>query len=859
MHLAKQQRRKEREFVLTTPNHFAPLHLCARILCLLPLAVATVSAQWQSIGNVDSYVTANGNECVLRAGKAVVQIRVLAPDLVRVRCFPPTMHVAPDHLPPSSSWAVAKTDWVLTPIEFKDSPSSLVLTTAALRVVAAKKPLRITFTTLDGAVINADHPSKGMAWALPTAGAPKVGTEIRVWKSMPEDELYYGFGERSGAFMRKSTHMTNWNSDIPAYAADTDPLYQSIPFFYGLREGKSYGIFFDNTYRASFDMGKESRDQYSFGAENGELDYYFFYGPAPSTVLARFTELVGRMPLPPLWSLGYQQCRWSYPTETRVREIARGFRDRKIPCDVIYLDIDYMDGYRVFTWNSTAFPNPAGMITDLGKDGFKVAVIIDPGVKVDSAYTAYRTGLAGDHFLKYPDGKIFIGDVWPGRCAFPDFTSDVTRTWWGDQFKPLVEAGIKGWWNDMNEPSVFNTPTKTVVLEVVHNDAGQHTTHAKNHNIYGMQMTRATYDGVIRHNPGIRPFILTRASFAGGHQYAAAWTGDNVSSWEHLRMALSMCLNMSISGQPFVGSDIGGFIGYPSGELFTRWLQLGVFTPLMRAHSVINEKNKEPWEFGDSYTAANREAINLRYSLLPYVYSVMAEAAATGIPAMRPMMFAYPDDHRFSNEASQFMFGNDLIVAPILWEGAVRRDVQLPAGKWVSFWTHEVVEGGRQVSADAPLSTIPVFVRAGAVIPSQKPLQFVGQFPLDTLTLTVYPAPARHRSSSFYYEDDGVSFSYRSGKYLRRRIEHSRDSLRESIVLPAPEGSYGNPERSLILRLVGARVPLTRITLNGELLPQAASWTSTHIGWSQAVETGIIEVRIHDLHTPQRVDIEYEH
>jgi alpha-glucosidase len=849
-----------REIICRWCNNSRPLASVRRVasyLCLSLLVCGASHAQWQSIGNVDSYRMINGNELLLVSGKAVVQIQVLAQDLLRVRLIPPSMNATPDRLPVSHSWAVVKHDWPKVSTWLQNSAASLSLATSSLRVVIQKKPLRISFATGDGTVMSADHPSKGMAWASTTPG----NAEIRVWKSMPEDERYYGLGERSGEFMRRGSHVTNWNSDIPAYAADTDPLYQSLPFFYGIRNGKAYGIFFDNTYFSSFDMGKESRDQYSFGAENGELDYYFFSGPAPAEIITRFTELVGRMQLPPLWSLGYQQCRWSYPTESRVREIARGFRERQIPCDVIYLDIDYMDGYRVFTWNTANFPNPAGMISDLSRDGFKVAVIIDPGIKSDTAYAAFRSGLAGDHFLKYPDGRTYIGDVWPGHCAFPDFTSDAARTWWGDQFAPLVSAGIKGWWNDMNEPSVFNTATKTVDLSVLHDDQGNHTGHAKNHNIYGMQMTRATYDGAVRHNPDSRPFILTRASYAGGQRYAAAWTGDNVASWEHLRMALSMCLSMSISGQPFIGSDIGGFIGSPSGELFARWLQLGVFTPLMRAHSVINEKNKEPWEYGDAFTAINRETIALRYALLPYLYSIMAAASETGVPAMRPMVFAYPDDGRYAREAAQFMFGDDMLVAPILWEGATRRDVHLPAGTWVDYWSHEQFQGRKTVQVDAPLGRIPIFVRAGAIVPSQKVLQYVGQQPLDTLTFTVFSCPPEQRARFTYYEDDGTSFSYRSGGFLRRQIVHSRSVSTESITLRAGEGSYGNPERSVILRLVGVTTTPRQVVLNGKALVNATAWGagSPREGWSHAAQSGTIEIRIHDTRTPQQVEIEYEH
>ncbi len=442
--------------------------LCAACFTPILLFLAhPLQAQWRSAGNVDSYVTRGGNSLTMKSGGSTLEMRLLAEDLVFIRFSPPppSGYAAPA---PSPSWAVTKTSWPEIKAEITDTPDAVTFATGAIRVQVRKRPLRIAFLDTAGRVIAGDDPQKGMAWvqrprpdslrdARGTAGA-----EVRVWKSMPEDERYYGFGERAGAFERRGTHMTMWNSDIPAYTAGTDPLYQTIPFFLGKRGGKTYGIFFDNTYRSSFDMGKESRDQYSFGAEGGPLEYYFFAGPDPRTVIRRFTELVGRMPIPPRWSLGYQQSRWSYTPEARVRQIARGFRENRIPCDVLYLDIDYMDGYRVFTWNPTGFPDPRTLVRDLAADGFRTAVILDPGIKTDSTYAAYRSGLQGDVFLKYPDGRIFVGDVWPGRCAFPDFTSDGARRWWGDQLAALAETGIRGWWNDMNEPSVFNVPTKTV-------------------------------------------------------------------------------------------------------------------------------------------------------------------------------------------------------------------------------------------------------------------------------------------------------------------------------------------------------------------------------------------------------------
>ncbi|MGA9119363.1 MAG: glycoside hydrolase family 31 protein [Bacteroidota bacterium] len=776
----------------------------------------TALGQWHSMGDVDKLVSHGSDELTLLAGPALVQVQILSPSVVRVRMNPSGAFQS------DRSWAIVGSPETPPPVRYQESDSQYVLSTHRFSVALTKRPLRVRVYDSTGTMITQDDPAKGMSWS---------GNEIRVWKSMSIDEHFYGFGEKAGLLDRTQTACTMWNSDIPAYTADTDPLYQTIPFFLSFRKGRVYGSFMDNTYRSSFDMGKENRSAYSFGAEAGDLNYYIFVDENPKAIITTYTAMLGRMPLPPLWSLGYQQCRWSYATEKRVREIANGFRSRSIPCDVIYLDIDYMDGYRIFTFNKKNFPDPKRMIDDLGKDGFKIAVIVDPGIKVDSAYRAFQTGLAGDHFLRYPDGHLYTGKVWPGVCAFPDFTSDGARRWWGENFKPLVEVGIRGWWNDMNEPSVFDVPTKTIDLNVLHSNQGRKATHAEDHNIYGMQMTRATYDGIRQLLPDERPFVLTRASYAGGWRYSAAWTGDNVSTWEHLNFAASMCLNMGVSGQPFVGSDIGGFIGHPSGELFARWLELGVFTPLMRAHSVINEVNKEPWEYGDSFTAINRKTIELRYRFLPYIYTEMEAASRTGVPAMRPMILEFPKDGEFHGRYDEFMFGDNLLVAPVMVEGDRKKEITIPPGLWFDFWTGSPVQGPKLITVDAGLDRLPLFVRGGAAIPTRQVVQSTSQAPIDPLTFIVFPGASGKNVVSKYYEDDGHSFAFQEGAYLRRTILQVSDSAQTRITLAAVGGRYVPPRRQLKIEVHGIPAPPTGVLVNGKATPQKEKGQPGTSGW----------------------------
>ncbi len=798
------------------------------LICFILLS-SLACAQWHSVGKVDSLIL-QGNEIEIFAGKSVVELTILTDDLVRVRA------AKDGKFDMDKSVAVAETSWKRVDFKIDSSDDIVQIRTSRMITVVRKNPLRIVFEDTAGTILNEDDQANGMGWD---------GDKVRVWKKKPKDEQYFGLGEKTGTLYRTYRSFTMWNSDIPAYKSDTDPLYQSVPFFYGIRNGRAYGIFFDNSYRSTFDFGKESPNRYFFGAQGGEINYYFFAGSSPKEILSRYTELTGRMPLPPRWSLGYQQCRWSYYPESRVRTLAATFREKKIPCDVIYLDIDYMEGYRIFTWSKKNFPEPKNMIGDLAKKGFKFVVIVDPGIKVDSAYSAFQSGSSRDVFLKYPSGKPFVGKVWPGDCEFPDFSNPETRTWWGNNFKALIDAGVRGFWNDMNEPSVFDGPNKTVALDVVHYDNGQYTPHTKNHNAYGMLMTRATYEGVRRLRPDERPFVLTRASYAGGQRYAAAWTGDNESHWDNLEMALSMSLGVSISGQPFIGSDIGGFIGNPTGELFSRWLQLGVFTPLMRAHSVIDSPDKEPWAFGPKYEDVNRATIEMRYKFLPYIYTVMYEASQSGIPAMRPLCFEYPNDSSFIWNEDEFMFGDNLLVAPVLRRGDTTRQVRLPVGEWYDYWTNQKYEGGKRIQVSAPIDRLPVFVKAGSTIPTQQVVQYSDQAPANPLTLTVYPAPS---FSSIYYEDDGLSFEFEKGVCLRRMFEQKRAKDQIVLRLTKSEGSYVPSERSLVVRFVDVPTQPRSVTVSGVALESGE--------WNYDSSSKILTVKTKDTVLEKMIDVE---
>lgn len=800
-----------------------------KLIILLLVFTTPLLAEWRSVGSLAASPP-QGYQITFSSPQASVMVTVLAPDLVRVR-------MTHDGTPgPDYSWAVIKTDWPETAVEFSGDKNQRVIRTPELEIRAQLSPFRLAFYDRGGRLISKDAPNLGMGWD---------GARVRNWRWMPSDEHYFGLGEKGDHLDKRGHAYVNWNTDAFGWDATTEPLYDTISFFIGLREGRAYGIFFDNTWRSSFDMGVESPDFYSLGAEGGELNYYFFYGPDPKKVLGRYTELVGRTPLPARWAIGYHQSRYSYYPESRVRFIADSFREHQIPCDALFLDIDYMDGFRVFTWDKSRFPDPARLMADLRKQGFRVVTIVDPGVKVDPNYWVYQQGLAGGHFVKMPDGKLFVGKVWPGESAFPDFTLEKVRAWWGSLYRGLISDGVSGIWNDMNEPAVF-APSKTMSLDAIFDDHGLSSPHAKIHNVYGLLMSRATQEGLLSLRPNERPLVITRATYAGGQRHAAVWTGDNTSSWDHLRLSLPQLLNMGLSGLALVGADIGGFVSSPSPELYTRWLEAGVFYPYSRTHTMVGSRDQEPWSYGNRLTDINRRSIELRYRLLPYLYNAFHAAAETGLPVMRALMLDYPDDPAAIGQEDEFLFGDDLLVAPVINQGERERGVYLPRGTWYDYWTERRATGPAAVSVEAPLDRIPIFVRGGAIIPTQQVVEFVDQAPINPLTFEIYP---EGESSRDYYEDDGLSFDYRQGVWLRQQLSVSETLRGVTVKVSAHQGSYTPPARSLVFTIHRQRHRPDRVEVDGSRLEEQTSnkgFERAARGWKYADDQQAVQIKIPD-------------
>ena len=788
----------------------------------------------EKIGSILSVTRAEKTVLLNCRDNSQVQVTVLAPDLVRVRASFGKPLPARDH-----SWAIEKTSWTTPRWSLSETTDAVVIATDEIEVVVRRSPLLIEFRDLKTRkVINADeqpmaYDAKGLLKGM--MFDPDAGSFVAASKKFGFDEHFYGLGEKAARLDKRRNSFVNWNSDTPGYNEGKDPIYQTVPFYLGLENGSAYGIFFDNSYRSYFDFAKTSQQRVWFGAEGGELNYYFFYGPSIKKILGRYSDLTGHMPLPPLWALGNQQSRWSYYPDTMVEEVAREYRRRDLPLDVIHLDIDYMQGYRVFTWDTRRFPNPKALSEKLGKQGVKLVTIVDPGVKYqpvaksaglitsttpelepqDQRYYVFEQGLLKNYFQKRKNGQLFIPKVWPGDSAFVDYTLTDARTWWGDLHRAYLDNGVSGIWNDMNEPSDFVDQTGKNQIDVVSYDEGENSTHAKNRNVFALLMARATYEGLERLRPDRRPYIITRAAYAGVQRYSTMWTGDTNSTWDSLALNIPMFATLGLSGEPFVGSDVGGFIGRGNGELLTRSYQISFLAPFCRNHKQIDGYDQEPWRFGKYYEDIIRKYLKLRYQLLPFLYTTLEEAHRTGVPLFRPLVLNYQDDSSTYNLDDQFMVGNDLLVAPVLKPDVTRRLVYLPQGIWYDYWTNKKYEGGTMISVDAPLETVPMFVRGGAIIPMGPEMNYTGEKPFDPITFNIYP-DEKGSASATLYEDDGLSPAYKQEGFRRTTVTAERTVGGFAVTVAAPLGRYNPGPRRLGFVIKSARGTTAAVTITDD-------------------------------------------
>lgn len=791
-------------------------------------------------------------ECVLKQtegarlhcrGGGVIEVTPIAPDILRLRhSFTGSFE------PPGGTGALDEVTRSPVGWSIEESAERVEISTDRLRLLVEKSPLRVTFL---------DRPSGRVM--LRAAGPPlheAGGRQVALRLELPLEEHILGLGEKAFPFDRRRGKFTMWNRDTPAYEKGTDPIYQSVPFHVGWTHGECYGLYLDNSHRTHFDFGHTTEDTTVVTADGGELDLYYLHGPSLRAVVEGFTSLTGRMPLWPRWALGNQQSRYSYYPDSRVLELIDEYRRRQIPLDVVHLDIHYMQDFRVFTWNRERFPDPSAFVAAARKRGVRIITIVDPGVAiVESApgyvpdeehpelesgrdgYHVYAEGSSRRAFLRRRDSHPYIGRVWPGKVHFVDYSRPDASEWWGDLHRGLLDHGVAGIWMDMNEPADFTDQSGGAWRDVISEDHGRNSDHGRMRNLFALGMARATYEGLRRLEPELRPFVITRAGFAGIQRYSTMWTGDNTSTWESLALSIPMFTSLGLSGQPFVGADIGGFIGSCDGELLTRWYQVGFLTPFCRNHKAIGSHDQEPWRFGPRYGAIILSFLELRYRLLPYLYNLVEEAHRTGIPILRPLILDFPDEGSF-HAADQYMVGSALLAAPVVERGARARDVYRPDGVWFDFWTGARLPTGHH-RAEAPLETTPLYVRGGSILPLGPAMSHVGEKRCDPLSLRIYP-DGTGTASLDLYEDDGETEAHRRGEFRRTRFRMGPEANRLYVRWETLASGFAVADRSLHFELPVLSAP-GEVLFDGQMLFEG----ETAPGWS--LEESWLIIRVPDL------------
>ncbi len=774
----------------------------------------------------------------------LLRVDVIRDDMVRVKISRArSFDEAPTYA------VIADLGTVTADFTFEDSADAARLTTASLIVTLGKAPFRIDVHRTDGsAVVTTQQDGLERYWGYAT-----LNDAFTIRRRCRQEDAFYGLGEKTGRFNRKGRDFTLWNTDVldpkasgeftarhPAddlrsdrTSTEFDPYYVSIPFFYHLADGgttvdsgsgaKLGASFIDNGYRGKYEFSPA--EEYRIHFSGGQYTEYIFAGPGMPEILDAYTWLTGRMQPPPIWALGHHQCRWFHYTQDAVEALAARHRSAEIPCDALWLDIEYMDGYRVFTWNTEAFPDVPGMLARLAAAGFRVITIIDPGVKYEPGYRIFDEGLRRDVFCRTEGGDTYLGQVWPGNTAFPDFATEAAREWWGELNAAHVSSGLAGIWNDMNEPA-----TGTISPLLMRFGGGEFA-HEKFHNQYALLMAMGTTDGLRKAMPELRTFVLSRAGFAGIQRYAANWLGDNMSRWDHLWMSTPMAMGLGISGQAFVGADIGGFAENSTPELFLRWMQCGTLTPFCRNHNEVGNIDQYPWAFGPVVLDIVREALNLRYRLLPYIYSAFLRAAESGAPVQRPLVFDYLNDPAVRDLDDEYLFGSDLLVAPVVAAGTTSRQVYLPAGTWYHWHTGEKLIGPAFVLAETPMEYIPIYARGGAIIPMWPtvPPSTAGHHPaVIELHLFVPTADGEYRS--FLQEDDGLTFAAVDGGNIRTSLVLRRKGSRLTVCAAVTGSGYPEFARESFALIIHGAAWAT-VALNGATLrPDAGRYVLRNRG-----------------------------
>jgi alpha-glucosidase len=696
--------------------------------------------------------------------------------------------------------------------ELRDDGRSLQIAVGDDVILFQKQPLRFIF----------QHRS-GFVWAKESFGAGSMGDRVAHVMSKPDGEHYFGVGEKSTEFNRTGKMFTQWNTDVNSFRFNTDPMSKSIPFFIGLRDGRAWGIYYDNTWRSEIDLGAQLNTHLGFFADGGELRFYLFSGPTPGDVVRKYTTLTGRSNLPPLWTLGVQVVGIGQITEPEVYTIANEYRSRKIPLDAIHLNRSHTSEYKSFTWDGAKFPNAEAAVLEMGKRGIKIVQSIDPGIKDDAFFDVRNEGVTKDAYIKYPDGTNLSGDTWAGRSLFPDFSNPVAREWWGALHQRGLGDGVSGFLLTMNEPRMFAGNTLASVAE--YDNEGRGAGQLEMHNQYALLMAKASFEGLRKAAPDKRIFLKSRSGFAGIQRYASVWSGLNSSSWGEVGLTLPMIMGAGISGVPGAGTRIGGVDQKLDADLYARSMQLASVMPRMELNSHHEQLVVDPWTHGGAWERGNLAYLNMRYRLIPAIYTAWWQHSRTGAPIVRPLFWNWPNLTEVVQIEDQFMLGDHVMVAPVLKPGVSERSVYLPEGLWYRYHTREKVMGGQRMVEAAPnvgslptsadettmLRSMPMYARAGAIVAERESMEYVGQKPVKELQLQVF---AGGNQTSYLYEDDGETYAHERGRYraLTFVTEANKAGFRIRVTT---EGQYDEASMRFSYLIHGLDRKPDRITVNG--------------------------------------------
>ncbi len=770
---------------------------CLLIAGLLLWSNIICTAQLKNMGKLISFSKVTGG-IVGKTTNAFFDIRAYNKNTIRVT-------VSEKQGPHRFSYALVDNKMPnFNQINLIEKNNTIQISTDAIKVEIEKEPtFNIVFKNKKGEIINEDV--KGNCF-----GTTFLGDKVSVYKKIQDGERFIGMGEALGNLDRRGTGITLNNTDTYKYGDPRLPMYTSIPFYMGLHHQQVYGLFYNNSNKSFFNFGLSTPTITSANFEGGDADYFFMFDSTVANIIEHYTALTGRMQLPPIWSLGYHQSRCSYYPQQKVQWLAETFRSKNIPIDCIVLDADYQEGYKPFKVNKQRFPDMAGLAANLAKQNIEITTSVYPGVKIDSNYASYTDGLKNDVFIKYADGSLFETEIAPLRCYLPDYTNAETRSWWADKMKWLEDNGINGYWNDMNEPAVGGSYLPDNLLF----DFDGHKANAiEAKNVYGFQMARSSYEAGIKNGKGKRPFVLTRSGFAGVQRYSAVWSGDNTASDEGLLSGVLLNNQMGLSGMPFVGPDIGGYIGDGTKDLFKRWIEVGAFSPYMRNHKEFNATANEPWSYGEEAEAISKTYIGFRYKLMPYIYSAFYNATQNGLPIARSLSINYPYNEKVYNNIYQyqFLFGEALLVAPVTTQEKIKK-ILLPEGNWYNIHTDELLEGNKEFSNEYPIYQLPLYVKESAIIPMQSLVQSTKEKPSDTLVLHIFNG--KQANTYYYYEDAGNNFDYKQDQFYKRQIEF--DPINKKIILQSKQGSFVSNYKKIAIILHGFDNKLQSITNNNK-------------------------------------------